>query len=395
MESTFAARWMRKFRILTLSLIFSGALNIAFLALFFSRTIQERRQAFSYRIPMESLRHAEQTLKNCDLLESYSLLSFRELASLLTNLEFVEEGYRKRDLALSSLVTKHHFHLEKALGGPPLQKREVETPSQGSFKLFPGLTDEQFEAVIRFAYLEKWPLQAEGLFQCMKRSPQPMDQSLKEAFVFTQEFDALFRLFQKNESTDRKEDLIDLVCDGSWDLLSGFVREQSQMLDLSDERRRRLLLSYLALHSPAAARLLLQTDFDFALKKLNDQGVSDLLTCVKGCDALLRSFCVALLESPRSDGVWQQSAQLLSCLEGIEGERTITRKDALDRFSGSSESFSKQVSSADQAIRHIVQEGESLWKIARLYKVKVDDLISQNNIEQDSILRPGAVLEIP
>jgi LysM repeat protein len=43
---------------------------------------------------------------------------------------------------------------------------------------------------------------------------------------------------------------------------------------------------------------------------------------------------------------------------------------------------------------HIVQEGESLWKISRQYKVKVEDLVQHNGLEKDRLL-PGMVLMIP
>ena len=43
---------------------------------------------------------------------------------------------------------------------------------------------------------------------------------------------------------------------------------------------------------------------------------------------------------------------------------------------------------------HTVKEGESLWKIARQYKVKVDALISSNHIEGERLF-PGMELTIP
>ena len=43
---------------------------------------------------------------------------------------------------------------------------------------------------------------------------------------------------------------------------------------------------------------------------------------------------------------------------------------------------------------HIVQEGESLWKISRLHKVDVDVLRTLNNLRSDQI-KPGQVLIMP
>lgn len=392
MNSTFTHRWIRKFRILTISLIFSGALNLGALALLISYLVQDRKDALSFTAPQPSRIKLSGEVTNLKLLESYGKLTFRELAALLTNTDFVEEGYRKRDLALSALVSKHHFNLEKALGSMPPQMRVLEADSP--YVLFPGLTDDQFQALIRFAYLEKWPLTGEGLFVLLKKNKQPRDETLEQAFRLTPEFYALSVLFQKVEPRD----LIDLACDGTWQMLAGFVLEQSQMLDLSEERRRRLLLSYLALQSPTAARLLVKTDFAFTLKSLDDKGISDLLTCVKGLEpALLQTFCVELLKSPRSDGVWRKSAELLYAVSGEAMPEVFDRNLAISHFA--KDALIKQLEPPMRLTRpqrrlHTVQDGESLWKIARLYKVKVDEIVLINGLQKETIV-PGMLLQIP
>ena len=43
---------------------------------------------------------------------------------------------------------------------------------------------------------------------------------------------------------------------------------------------------------------------------------------------------------------------------------------------------------------HTVGEGDTLWKIARQYKVKVEDLIQINDIENGR-LYPGMTLQVP
>jgi membrane-bound lytic murein transglycosylase D len=45
-------------------------------------------------------------------------------------------------------------------------------------------------------------------------------------------------------------------------------------------------------------------------------------------------------------------------------------------------------------VQHVVQRGDSLWKIARKYKVKVDDLKSWNGMGGDTVLQPGQSLRI-
>ena len=101
MDSTFTERWIKKFRILTLSLIFSGALNIGLIAAFVAVMMQDREKSFSVSAPKSSTAVEEAT--NQKMLAGYAHLTFRELCALLTNTDFVEEGYRKRDLAPGEL----------------------------------------------------------------------------------------------------------------------------------------------------------------------------------------------------------------------------------------------------------------------------------------------------
>lgn len=393
MESAFTHRWIRKFRILTICLIFSGALNIGALAALIVYLVQDRNEALSYPAPVSRMAQAAEETTNQKLLSLYSRLSFRELAALLTNSDFVEEGYRKRDLALSALVAKHYFHLEKALGAMPSQKRFFEADGL-SFFLFPGLTDDQFQALIRFAYLEKWPLTGQGLFLLLQKNKNPRDPSLEQAFFLTPEFYALSALFQKCEQPPAPSELIDLASEGTWPMLEGLLLEQSQMLDLSLEKRRRLLLSYLALQSPAAARLLIQTDFDFALKRLEDKGILDLLICLqKASSKLLQTFCIELLKSSRSDAIWHQSAELLYRAEGVDSPQPFNRGAALARFT-SGHTPLPPPSIPTPRRNHVVQEGENLWKIARQYKVTVDQIVLLNGLEKEMI-RPGMILQMP
>ncbi len=45
-------------------------------------------------------------------------------------------------------------------------------------------------------------------------------------------------------------------------------------------------------------------------------------------------------------------------------------------------------------VRHTVQSGDSLWGIARKYKVQLNDLLRWNGLQQDTIIRPGQSLKI-
>lgn len=413
MDSTFTERWIRKFRVMTLSLIFSGALNIGLIAAFVAALMQERENAFSVKFPQAKEKIEEAT--NLSLLNKYSHLSFRELSALLTNTDLVEEGFSKRDLALSALVSFHDFNLEKAIGAAPAQSRTVQFDDR-TVQLLPNLGDDQFQAIIHYAYLEQWPLTSHGLFKVLIKSAKPRDASLVQAFILTPEFDALQTLFQKTESGVSSEKMIDLICEGNWELLDGFVREQSQMLDISVERRRRLLLSFFATQSATAADLLLQTDLVFAVKRLDNQGVVDLLSRAEKNENL-QKFCIALLQSARGDMIYEKSAECLYQMANEEKPQPFDLAKAKERFlpkaalpkmasivkekaAPVAQSNPKKEMTAVRKNRevvlrtHEVSAGESLWKIARQYHVKVDDLAAINHLEKDR-LKPGMVLKIP
>lgn len=406
MDSSFTDRWIRKFRVITLSLIFSGALNIGLIAAFIALLIQDRERSYS----VTALRNVEQAeeMTNRSLLASYGHLTFRELSSLLTNTDLVEDGFAKRDLALAALVSFHDFNIEKAIGGLPAQRRIFKLEER-SLEMFPGLSDEQFQAIVHYAYLERWPLTSHGLFTALQKNAATREAALIQAFAITPEFYALQTLFQKSGANLSQDQLIDLICEGNWQMLDGFVREQSQMLDLSDDRRRRLLLSYLAMQSPSAANLLLQTDFAFALKRLDDKGLLDLLSHA-AANETLQKFCIELLQSSRSDAIYEKSAQLLYRIANEEMPRPFNLAQARSRFVPAAPVVAtppavqvveaKKDSAPSPALHgsssrtHVVKEGDSLWKIARQYHVKLDDLMAINHLEKDR-LKLGMVLKIP
>jgi len=388
----------KSFRTLTIALIFSGALNIALVAAFAFFNFKDTQ--ISQTISKSFTKELETT--NEQILRAMSKLTFRELVSYLTNKDLLEEGFAKRDLALAALTAFHHFNLEKALSSLPAQVRTVQFAENEKIDLFPGLAEDQFEAIIRYAYQEKWPLTAKGLFTLLQKKELPLDESLDLAFAVTTEFHALQTLFQKTGAPQEPSVLLSLVREGSWEILENFTREQSQILDFSIDKRRSLLLSYLSLRSPTAAELLLRTDFVFALKKLEDRGILDLLVLLTKPTEEGTRFCVELLRSPRSDAVWQKAALTLYTASGKAPVEPIDPKTALADFAPAIAAAPEPAKKAEPAPVpakttarfHVVKDGESLWKISRQYKVKVDEIVKLNGLEKDS-LYPGMTLKIP
>ncbi len=354
--------WTRRLRVLTIGLILSGALNISLgAALYVSRSQSERQIAglVKKQVP------PKEAVSCAQVMQQFRAMSYRELVALLTNREAVEEGYAKRDLALAALVAFHEFDIDRALPSAILERRVLVLPEGREVTLFPALDDERHQAILQFAYLEKWPLTFKGLWGCLKAVPR--DPTLEEAFAATAPFAQLELLFQKTGASVPRATLIQLTAEAPAEVLDQFAREQAQMLDLSGDMRQRLLLAFLAYKSPTAAQLLVRYDSAMVQKKLDDAGLMALLSLLQP-DESLKGFCASLAKSPRSAAVREMSRKL--CPEVV-------------------------VEVAAPVIRqHVVKDRENLWKIARLYKVKVEDLIRINRLEKDQV-RPGMVLKVP
>lgn len=402
--------WISKTRKLTQALIISGTLNIALLATFVYSLVknnqvdvqielQPRAQESSSRV------HVEQ------LLRAYSLLSFQELLLRLDSKELVEDGLTCRDLALACLAAFHHFNVERALGGVDLQKRYIAFRSgqdQGEIPLavFPGLADFQYEAIQHFARTEKWPFTSQGLFFEIQRTHE-RDPTLLEAFALTPEFHTIYLLFARSGFKMERELMVEMLSQGSWDALHTFTQKQRQAQDLSPESCRAFLVSYIEGRSPLAARVLLEIDLEFASKRLSDTQLLALFDLLPPQVPGLRSLAKELIISPRCDAIWKRAATLLYTLAAEQVPEPYDHLSTLRRFAPHALPQKMPIAVTAQAPivapqapapkgrrLHTIEAGDSLWKIARKYKVSIDALKRCNRLESER-LRVGKQLEIP
>ncbi len=397
--------WVRRARYLTQLLILSGTLNIGLSATFVYFVLREKQEPVTLEMkPAEKLEVVLDE-SNDKILNSYASLSFQDLLLRLENKELVEEGYKKRDLALACLVAFHHFNLDRALGGLPLQQRQIlfrDASGEEAIQLtsFPGLADYQYQAILNYAKMEKWPLTSQGLFFAMKRKEERRDGSLIEAFSLTPEFHSVSILFSRTGIPLSKELLTALLIEGEWELLHQFTEEQRSAQELSIERRRAFLLNYFQGGSKIAAQVLFQIDFEFVQKRFSDDQILQLLQLLDNKTPSLALFAKELLLSPRSDAVQKGAAIKLYALANIPPPDPYDHSLAVERFAP--ESLIKKVEAKPQSVPvpvaqkrfHIVQQGDSLWKIARKYQTTVLALKQHNKLDTDR-LRPGKKLEIP
>ncbi|MFH1681369.1 MAG: N-acetylmuramoyl-L-alanine amidase, partial [Candidatus Eisenbacteria bacterium] len=70
------------------------------------------------------------------------------------------------------------------------------------------------------------------------------------------------------------------------------------------------------------------------------------------------------------------------------------RDRVADRIAAGIEKYFLRADSEPEVF-HVVQKGETVWSIARLYRVDVGDLLARNNLRSESVLLEGQRLRIP
>jgi LysM domain len=424
-DQNFARPWAKRARFLTQLLVLSGTLNVALLATFSFFLMKGRKKEIAEVLPplqeISSDHHVE-TLTNAEILRTYCEKSFTELLQLLEDRQLIEEGYAKRDLALAVLVAFHHFNLERALGGMVVSQRQIlfspyRHAEQIDFSLFPDLTDEQFQAMTAYAKTERWPLTNQGLYFEIKRAAQAqpnfenIDKTLLDTFCLSSEFLAVTTLFSRTGWNLSREDALRLVCEGNWSILERFATVQKYTQDFSLDRQRILLVEYLDVHSKTAARLFLAHDAEFAARRLKDEYVFTILEEGKE-DPKALALARALLCSMRSNRIYRYAASKLYQSVKEQMPEPYEHIATLRRFCPEVLKAPpilvppQQVLPAAQTTQvhhapaqkskkiHVVQEGDSLWKIARKHHVKIEAIMQVNHLESEK-LRVGKQLEIP
>ncbi len=406
MSNSIASPWERKVRFLTQTLIFSVALNVGFVATFFYFVLQKKETPIVFQLsPIEQKEEAlSANLSNDELLSAYSTLSFQELVSILEDTAVVEEGYRKRDLALASLVAFHFFNIEKALSAYPLQRRQLSFIHQdGQEKVdvtvFPGMTDEQFQALVQYVKTEKWPLTAQGVFFELKDDANKQDLTLLETFYLTSEFRVVEALFTRSGLLFPKEFLVWILTQGDWKMIADFSDEQKLAQDLSPLKLKQFLLGYVKKRSLPAAKILLQWDREFVAKRLEDFDLVLFLDLFPEATPSFSLLLQELLLSARSDAIWRKCAEKLYTFHKLPIPETYDYALVAQTFFPHAVRVKSEVVKTVEPVvitkrTYIIQPGDNLWKIAKKHKVSIEALRKHNALTSDK-LKPGKELKIP
>lgn len=334
-------------------LLASGLLNICLVTLLLSMWL--KAPSFDLPVSRKSDPPLARHTSSGQLMISFLEMPFEQLSCKLEEKEPVECGYLQRDFALSSLCSKFYFDIERALFGKNLEVRHVRIEGceqLGTFSLYPGLSNKDFEALAHFAKTERWPFTPEGLFLKLRQSQSNLPKSLINAFVMTDFFKEIHKKFPHLKSLE----VLGMMLEAGWET----AVEARHSLHSTDA-----LTALIAGGSQTAAKLILETESEYALRRLSDTTIFQIFDLLGKDHPLSVSFAQKILKTPRGDDVWQ-----------LAKEQTVEP-----------ESFPEDY-------LYMVQEGDSLWKIARKHKTNVQEIKSCNNLESD-ILHPGKILKIP
>ncbi len=403
---------IKKIRFMTHFLLISGSLNIALGATLVTFALREKSQdtyrPFFYTKNMVSL-----SKENHQVLSSFFHKSFSEMLEELRNEELVEDGYRKRDLALAYLAAFHYFDVEKALPGIAIQKRKMtfihqEGGERLDLTVFPGLNDDHYQALLYYAHIEKWPLTSEGLFYELLRRKESAPSSLIDTFCMTEEFHQVYNYLSHNGLSLNREMFLQLLLEGNYAIFQDFFCMLKQDLTPQDFTTH-FLLSYVRANSKMAADLLIEVDREFALRKLADSDLAILIENLVDREKCAKSFLTELIYSVRSDLIRKKAALKLYALIGEEPPDPYDHNETLKRFLPAVPKAHLQIQdpifiyqkpkvmnhSLTSQRTHFVQDGETLWKIAKKYRVDVQRLMQYNRLHSEYSLPVGKELIIP
>lgn len=386
---------LNQIRNLSIALFLSGFLNI-FMIVFGVYWILQEKSPLLY---IEQKPLVQKTTyvspSSAELLRRYKSKTYEQLLPLLTKTSLVEDGFTERDLALGVLVTFHEFDLDRALGTMPTRRMLSFDEGKDKVIVYPNLGNKQFEILNHFIKIEKWPFKPKGLFFLLKNE-RLKDSTLNDAFYLTPEFASLEALFKET----KREDLLQMIVEGGWGLLSAFNEKQRSLQDLTSENRQKLLLSYINEGSQKAAHLLLKTDFEFAVKRLSDTTILSILRKLNETTPETLRFLTLILGSPRGDEVKSLASSHYQRLAGKSWEPLISRETIATApvlilpKKEEPPKISVKAPTVKKSLLYIVQDGDTLWKIAKRFKVSVEEIRALNQLKKDS-LKPGEPLKLP
>ncbi len=389
--------WIKKIRVLTHLLLLSIALNIGLATAFVTHKVRAGR---ALRPQNTLIRAAKVIVSNAEVIKSFFNCTFDELVSELENRELVQDGYSRRDLALSCLVSYHHLDMKRALAGKEFQVRKytfvhADGGEQFDLEVYPALDEADFQLILGFLKREKWPLTTEGLFEELKKesSEQNLTTSLAQSFVSTSEFYTLYTLFRRKNDNVKASEVLKMILEGPWEFFNEFILLQKSAPNLTEESMRNLLTKYVDHGAAEASLLWIKLDSEYVLRGLDDQFLKKVVEHIQVPSQQVIIFLKQLLLSVRSDELRELAGRKLYLFENLPVPEPYSHELALQQFDLVA-AVKEKKEETQQVLLHTVADGESLWKIAKKYRTSISDIREANQLKTDK-LRPGQKIEIP
>lgn len=345
-------------------------------------------------------------LLNADTQKVVASLEKQSLPKLIGRLKddrIVENGYTVRDLSLAILSGEYYFDLKRALGRAPEEKVLRSGNKEENLVVYPGLTSDDFTKIDTFLSIERWPFKPAGLFRLLKSKRFKDEPSLQDAFYLTPEFLSVEVLFNRSPVKVERNELLTLLLSGEWGKLAAFYEKQRIAQDLSPTKVKDFLTDYIHQGSKPAAHLLLKTDLDYAVKKLDDKTALEVLELLTDKSDESKQFASEILKSPRADNVRRVASTRLYEYQGNPAPQTIDLAQASLKFlppnplaikPPAPPAIKKTVPPLQKEVIYVVQERDSLWKIAKKFHVDLEEIRRVNQLASD-VLKTGLKLKIP
>jgi len=431
--TTDCASLQKKNTILIRALIISGVINIVVLSFLSYWIIRERPPSPYCELKPQKKEHLLTIVDSSvwrSKLNKMQLLSLNQLIDLLSSHRAIS-NYQEKDIALGYLTTFHHFDLQRALmpQNMPLDRYQLKWNGLSNqpitLSIYPFLKESDFLAIRQFAKTERWPLTTQGLFLKYQeqRKQSTIDPRLIETLAMTSEFWSMELLLNRGDAPAlTKTEIANLITEGNWEALTLFVEQQKSNHDLSDERRRLVLLEYVKLFSQSAAEFLVRLDKEYLLENIDEVQITSLLKLLVKKSEENETFAKQLLLRTHNDQVWRGAATLLYFYADEKTPAVLNHSQVINRFlSPTLEKKTQPLTSLNLSFQpskketpseaskkplketylvqkkfftYSVKKGDSLWKISRKFKVKMAEIRDFNQLTSDSI-KEGSVLKIP
>lgn len=374
---------MKQLRRMGNFLILSLALNIAlfFVSVYNSLSIKDQKRVYDFS-PHGEFVVVSDELKNAirPYLSSFSKMTYARLIEELGNNNKITDDFIIGDLSLSYLISYYDFDLDRALGMEGFLSKKLtfgHTSGEEELTVVLGLVGSQREHIASFLQTERWPFNSRGLFKRLKLGFYD-ERSLKEAFYNTPEFYTFFTLINRGSKKLSKADVLALLLEGHWDLLEEFYKGQKRAQDMSLDKRRQLLLDYIAIGSVKATDVLIETDSDFILRYFEDKHLRVVLRQMSLSEPSAHFFLRRLLQEENRKELWAKAERLLK-QDKQESNGSIGPE--LARF---------QKGNKGKVYR--VKKNDTLWGLSKKFNISAQYIKRHNHLYSDTIYEDQQLL---